>query len=305
MGKNIGAEMTASGLVLKPLTPAEAAKSRSLSGLASSNSSGSSARLSQSAQFQASLSSPAQSRAVSSKVNVAKSPQKTGQQKPDQQKSHRISNSSKSVVPFTENIRQNSQSILANYLHDQSAYDTSQSPFDKSDRGQATPGSGMLSSGVLFVLQSDASQNTARSAVGITRPNVQGQSFVGEGGEAGKALSAYARAQESVQRIKSATISRKAIQQAKQEQQTAPISSDKTATPRKLSASGQQLIQPLGDQQAGLQSVQQEVADQNNASQIINPKAKKTQESPTDYITEIPEKLTSQFMIGTAKTVPV
>lgn len=170
--------MSTTGLVLKPLTPAEASKSRSLSGAARS----------------------AASSAAINPTSVVDRPQVS------------------------------EGSFVSTYMRQQEAKDkkpasangrTENSGQKSNAKGKATPGSGMLSSDVLFVLQANSGQGgniSSASSDGGQISGAQGGQVSLFSPKAPQALSAYSRAQESVDRTRTATATRFALEEANAKQ---------------------------------------------------------------------------------------
>lgn len=172
--------MTTTGLVLKPLTPAEAAKSRSISGPARSGQ----ARERENAQT-----SPLQQTNSSETSFAAEVMQQQG-----------VNSSTPS--PF------NQQSKLGNTQDFDRGYDQG---YDRAyDRGIATPGSGMLSSGMLFTLQENSPKNkrmdgtTADTTLDRFSVDTITQATSSINPAAPQALAAYGQASTSVDRTRTA-----------------------------------------------------------------------------------------------------
>lgn len=150
--------MSTTGLVLKPISPSEAARSRSLSGAA-------------------------RSREQNSPDSIQKS-------------------------------RFKEATFVTEFIREQGEKEKLQSPFDHASQGRATPGSGMLSSDVMFVLQENSPKNKEdNTAVPVQATSNSEATF---NPAAPSALSAYGRARESVDRVRTAYAAHTASKEAEQ-----------------------------------------------------------------------------------------
>ncbi|WND02872.1 hypothetical protein QGN29_00660 [Temperatibacter marinus] len=186
--------MTTSGLVIKPLSPAESAKSRSLSG-------------------------PAR---------------------------NAVSRSEAKTASEAENSDFKAESFVTQFMREQQQKQGAASPFNDPSKGRASPGSGMLSSDVMFALQ-EATQKV-EATIRLSGSSSEANDFVTANGQAPSALSAYSRAKESVDRVRTINATFAAAQEASQSQMTA-----------------QQLGQQAGQSQSALtftQKVTQAIPDQ-------------------------------------------